>query len=478
MDINELEKAGEPFAPGRFVILICCIPMLWMNIPSPKAFAQNDTKISDPLLKALAGMNKLSQWMPLKDRKQKINQNSTEIDLKELQALTYLQGYNPALQLKNVTIYDKKKSFPGYNLFLSAHAPGATLMDMNGKTIHQWRFPYTSLPDHQGYYAPFWGRVRILKNGDLLVLIPYSGLLKINKESNFIWFRRIICHHDFDIDSNGNIYTFTIRNSKLGDTAGIKIDSITILSPHGETKKEISLYDLFKKYPDPAYINKINELGHTTGPFDTNNGTKIYLLPPGDAFHSNSIQVLDGRWETRIPAFKKGNLLISMRHLGVIICVDSDKEEIVWLMDTVFWNQGQHFAKLLDNGNILLFDNYYRHNLSRVVEFNPAAKKIVWDYSGQNGQFFTFNAGLCYRLPNGNTLITESANGHSFEVTLGKKIVWEFYNPHQVDKNSKRWRSTEQIRQNPFLAGNYNLIAVINQMQRIPIDSTLDWLKN
>ncbi len=423
------------------------------------------------------GQDKVSRWGPLIDKKQEINQNTTESDLKELQALSYLQGYNPPPLLKNVTIYDKNKVFPGYNLFLSADAPKATLMDMNGKTIHQWRFSDASLPVDQGYYDPYWCRARILKNGDLLALLPFGGLLKIDKKSNLIWFRKIVCHHDFDIDGNGNIYTLTVKNSKSGESANIKVDSITILSPHGEIKKEISLYDLFKKYPDPAYIDEINELGHAKGSSFIINGNKFYSIIPGDAFHSNSIQVLDGKWASKIPAFKKGNLLINILQLGVIICVDPDQEEIVWLMDKVFWKRGLHCASLLDNGKILFFDNYYQRNLSRVVEFDPAAKKIIWSYSRENGRFFSSYLGQCYRLPNGNTLITESTRGHSFEVTPEKKIVWEFYNPHQVDKNSQVLHSDQmQIRPLP---GKYaKLIAIIYQMQRIPIDSNLDWLKN
>ncbi len=440
MDINELENKRI------YLALIFFIPLLWMNAFSPNAFAQNNT----------------------------------ESDLKELQAMCYLQGYSPAPLLKNVTIYDKKKAFPGYNLFLSAHAPEAVLMDMYGTTIHRWHFSLRSLPDHAGHHAPFWTRARILKNGDLLALAPLDGLLKIDKKSRLIWFRRIFCHHDFDIDSNGNIYTLTLKDSRSGDNTGIKIDLITILSPQGRIKKEISIYDLFKKYPDPAYLNEINKLGRMKDFFYTNNGSKINLFFPWETIlHSNSIQVLDGKWASRIPAFKKGNLLISIRNLGLIICVDPDKEEIVWLMDTVFWDQGQHFAKLLDNGNILLFDNYYSHNLSRVVEFDPATKQIVWDYSGQNGRFFSAGLSQCFRLPNGNTLITESTNGHSFEVTPQRKIVWEFYNPNQIYiiYNVKLNGSIRLIQRIPP-DKRHGLIAVTEQMERIPIDSNLDWLKN
>ncbi len=79
-------------------------------------------------------------------------------------------------------------------------------MDMNGKTIHQWHYPSASLPVDHGDSGDDWVSARILKDGDLLVLVLRVGLLKINKESKLIWFKKIICHHDFDIDSNGNIY--------------------------------------------------------------------------------------------------------------------------------------------------------------------------------------------------------------------------------------------------------------------------------
>jgi hypothetical protein len=37
--------------------------------------------------------------------------------------------------------------------------------------------------------------------------------------------------------------------------------------------------------------------------------------------------------------------------------------------------------------------------------------------------------GGAQRLPNGNTLITESDKGRAFEVTREGEIVWDFYNP-------------------------------------------------
>ena len=46
--------------------------------------------------------------------------------------------------------------------------------------------------------------------------------------------------------------------------------------------------------------------------------------------------------------------------------------------------------------------------------------------------------GAAQRLPNGNTLITESERGRVFEVTPQKEIVWEFWNPEIVKGARKR----------------------------------------
>jgi hypothetical protein len=45
--------------------------------------------------------------------------------------------------------------------------------------------------------------------------------------------------------------------------------------------------------------------------------------------------------------------------------------------------------------------------------------------------------GGVQRLPNGNTLITESDPGYAFEVTPEGETVWKWANP-EVDRNGKR----------------------------------------
>ena len=61
---------------------------------------------------------------------------------------------------------------------------------------------------------------------------------------------------------------------------------------------------------------------------------------------------------------------------------------------------------------------------SRVIEFNPITLSIVWEYTKKD--FFSPTQGSAQRLPNGNTLITESLTGRIFEVTRNNEIVWEY----------------------------------------------------
>ena len=69
---------------------------------------------------------------------------------------------------------------------------------------------------------------------------------------------------------------------------------------------------------------------------------------------------------------------------------------------------------------------------------DPLKRKIVWEYVEKPPElFYSSTAGASQRLPNGNTLITESAKGRVFEVTADGEVVWEFFNPERR-KDGKR----------------------------------------
>ena len=80
----------------------------------------------------------------------------------------------------------------------------------------------------------------------------------------------------------------------------------------------------------------------------------------------------------------------------------------------------------------MLFDNEGGlDGHSRVLEVDPATQAIAWSYSGgAEHPFYSRVRSAQERLPNGNTLITESDGGRLLEVTPSGELVWEYVNPY------------------------------------------------
>ncbi len=148
---------------------------------------------------------------------------------------------------------------------------------------------------------------------------------------------------------------------------------------------------------------------------DATNGPDVHFdaKPPlhVDYAHPNALSL-----------FPDGSLLLSLKHMDCLIKIERASGSVLWTMgglkcscnEFTFLDdpQGgfshQHTARLLPNGNLLLFDNGTLHDeqKSRAVEYSIDEEKrtaqLVWSYS--NGQF-THAQGSVERLPNGNTLI-------------------------------------------------------------------------
>jgi hypothetical protein len=133
--------------------------------------------------------------------------------------------------------------------------------------------------------------------------------------------------------------------------------------------------------------------------------------------------------ETDDPAVVAGNVLITFRNQHLVALIDLGREQLVWT-----WGsdrlEGPHYARRLENGHVLIFDNGAVRRWSRVLEIEPATGEIVWRYRGDPPEsFYTSSRGASQRLPNGNTLITVSDEGTAREVTPSGEVVWEFFNP-------------------------------------------------
>jgi len=153
-----------------------------------------------------------------------------------------------------------------------------------------------------------------------------------------------------------------------------------------------------------------------------------------------------------IDVFPNGDIVASIRYHNNLIIIDKNTGDIKWRWGE--WELGhQHDPNVMENGNILCFDNGYHRlpeyeyrftgNLgiySRAVEVNPKTNEVAWEYKARElVDFYSAVCGSAQRLPNGNTLLCQSTHGRIFEVTPDKEIVWDFVSPFYEVRERWGW---------------------------------------
>lgn len=358
-----------------------------------------------------------------------------------LEALGYLPGYEPAADRRGVTVHQAALASAGLNLYSSGHAPEAFLMGMDGLVLHRWRLAFSeAFPD----YPPealrdshqWWRHVHLLEDGGLLAIHEGLGLVRLDVDSHLRWALAGGFHHDVDVAEDGTIYALIREPALLRPGRRGLVDSIAVLDSRGRLQRKISLLEAFERSRFAPMLR--DRLGRRFDPL-----------------HTNTLTLLDDEHSYQHPAFARGNALVSMRHLDTIAVVNLARGSVEWAL-TGQWSR-QHHPSLLRSGTLLLFDNQGSRAGARVLEIDPLTQALVWSYEGnaQNG-FRSLTLGFAQRLPNGNTLITESEAGRAFEVTREGRIVWEFYNPERAGESGE-------------------LIATLFEMVRLPRES-IDWL--
>ena len=363
----------------------------------------------------------------------------------QLEAIGYLEGYEKAPEKTGIMLHEAGKTAGGYNFYVSGHGSEATLIDMQGKVLHTWRYDFaqafpeiTSFNEDNGHQ--YWRRAHLYPSGDILAIHEGLGIIKLDKDSNLLWARANGAHHHMQVLPSGEIYllTRTLEKKRAGFQKPVWEDAVTVLSPAGDEVRRISILQA-------VLDSELPEL-------------KAALGEKGDLLHTNSIQVIDSSMAGLLPAFKEGNILLSSRKTDLVMVLDPDAGKIVWAKGGSW--QKQHDAFFLDRDSLMIFDNGDRKKkASTVLVIHPETGAEQWAYRGDGkGRFFTQSCGANQRLPDGHTLIVESNFGRAFEVDASGSIVWEFLSPHR--------------------AGDQNeLIATLFDMDRIPADFPVSWAK-
>jgi hypothetical protein len=388
-------------------------------------------------------------------------------------------------KIQSITDGGVPGAYDGYTLLNSNdwlnYGQTTILIDMQGNIVKQWDlipFPAKMMP--QGHMMGGLGYWSDAVHDDVV------SLTEEDWDGNVLWgFSQWVDmgngsmssrqHHDFQREGNPVGYYAPGQD----------------FVEHGKTlilsRQEISDPKISEKPLDDDVMYEVDWEGKQTGfiwraaehfdemGFDWRAKHGIYKRPgPQGYLHINSMSRLgQNHWyDEGDERFHPDNIIFGSRHANIMAIIDHETGKLVWRIGPsyspttiegrkigqVIGPHNVHMipAGLPGAGNILVFDNggaggygfFGMPNAfrlySRVIEYNPVTCELVWEYQHRkNGdyapisqdyseRFFSYFISGAQRLPNGNTLITEGAEGRVFEVTQDGEIVWEYVDPYSL----------------------------------------------
>ena len=359
--------------------------------------------------------------------------------LKALPYLSYVPSDGDADSEDGVTRNDRERAWDGLNMYISIGGHHANLMDNTGAMVHRWQLPGDDVMGgpHTWYFA------EPDADGSILLMQNFheeSVLARISADSEVVWMlREHDFHHDVDVAADGTIYALTEGRREIdydGERTPFRDNYITLLSPAGEIERQLSIYDMMAAAEPPVLPKKAKTRLHKK--------LTEERLFADDApaqgvcvFHTNTLELIE---RTAAGPFAPGRALLALNHFNLVVLVDLERAAIVWSWGGGHSPQLVHMPTLLDNDNVLFLENGFKtREHSTVQEFDPVTGEVVWQYLGDPPEsFFSHTRGSAQRLPNGNTLITESDRGRVFEITHDGDIVWEFVNTDYDDADRRR----------------------------------------
>jgi Arylsulfotransferase (ASST) len=375
----------------------------------------------------------------------------------------------PSVYPTGTTVYDPARAWSGYTVFVLPDT-GAVLIDMNGKPVREWR----------SFEGASGGPIRVLPGGHVMGAIgrkPPSqeslGVAQFDWKDAQEWKFDARQHHDWQRDDFPAGYYSPEATPKPsgGRTLILAHANVTNTAIHDQPLEDDSLQEVSW---DGTVVwewqanQHIDEMGFTPAAraairkaaFNKARGSVDWL-------HINAAAYVGpNRWyDAGDMRFHPDHVIISSRAANIIAIVGRDGK-IVWRLGPDYRASesmraigqiiGQHHPHIIPKGlpgagNLLVFDNGgaagygdgspsaadgvngVGRGYSRVLEIDPVSLKKIWEYSvpgTENYRFFSHYVSSAQRLPNGNTLITEGADGRLFEVTTMGAIVWEYVSPY------------------------------------------------
>lgn len=333
---------------------------------------------------------------------------------------------------QDVLVHNQSKTYPGYTLYAPMFGNIAWLIDMDGKVVHYWEFENPT--SNHSRLTPEGHLIWQGRGPDAIEELASNSteLVEVDWDGNEVWrYEDKYLNHDFICLDNGNLLIMMycdipedVQKKIQGGIPGTEADKGTKI--YG-----VSLIEITR---DKKIVWEWKNYEH----LDFENDKADCLDPRYCWGYANSIDV-----------FPNGDILISIRHFNLIARIGRKTGEITWRFGAEHLIGHQHCVTVLDNGNVMCFDNGLHrkwlnpsHHVeagtcfenSRAVEIDPKKNDIVWEWTDPQHLMYSNICGSAQRLPNGNTLICESKAGIFYEVTYEKELVWKYRQPFVIPR--------------------------------------------
>lgn len=392
------------------------------------------------------------------------------------------------------TVYNPEKAYNGYTL-LAGGPP--RMVDMNGNLVNDWSvtganaFPAKPLPNGRILSTgKRWNG--LIDDGITLSLYDWNGntewefrnYLEVDNDGSQPPEQKKMMvstqHHDMQFYGTPAYYV---------PGAAMPTDGkVLILGHEWHTEKKINdnlLMDdiLIEVDQNGKELWKWRAADHFDEyGFDAAAKASLKNWKPGNAsdkekgfdwWHQNCAAYLGpNKWyDAGDQRFHPDNIIMDSRESNILLIIDRQSGKVVWRVGPDYLNTedanikqivGPHNTHMIPRGlpgesNILLYDNggqagygaptgldptgrmVVQRAYSRVLEFDPVTKEVVWEYSIKSHKkpwtlfaYWDYSPFIssAQRLPNGNTLVCEGSNGRFVEVTTEGEIVWEYVSPY------------------------------------------------
>ena len=270
-----------------------------------------------------------------------------------------------------ITLNDASKRYDCVVLFAPMFGSGEVYaINTDGNIVHEWKLPWS--PGLYGYLLPngnllYLGKTTKKSEVDFPFWERFKGgiIAEVDKDSNIISkYEDIYHHHDARRTSSGGLIYMTVE--KVENSLAKQVKGGVIPADYSGVMWSDVLIEL------DANNNKIWEW-RSTDHLDVNKHPITFNDPRDEWSHGNTVVPIDD-----------DKVLVSFRNISTVALIDKITGKFIWEIGPDILAQ-QHDPSLLDNGNVLIYDNGV-HRLdepmpfSRIIEVNPNTMNIEWEY--------------------------------------------------------------------------------------------------